>query len=115
MAPARRVLVALAIAGVCAAPLHADVIPTRHASDSDAPRKVEARLQELGLSGADAHRQAARLSDEEASFFAADLGRVQAAGQEMMAGQSDNFWEEWVFGIVALGAAVGFYAVYAYD
>lgn len=101
-----RAVVALAVAGFFAAPLCADVIPTRYGPDSGASPKVESRLVELGVEAQQARAHAQQLTDEEASYFAWNPARLQLAGrQEMFGGQSDNFWWEWILGIAALGGA----------
>lgn len=103
---ASRLLAALVVAGLFAAPIYADVIPSRHPTKSDAGGKVQARLVELGLPAAEAKRHADELTSDEAALFAANPDRLQLAGQEMWAGQSTNLWWEWVFGIISLGASV---------
>ncbi len=111
-----RVVVALAVAGFFAAPLCADVIPTRYGTDSGAAPKVEARLAELGLDAPTAQAHALQLTDGEASYFAWNPERLQLAGsQEIWAGQSDNFWWEWLFGLLSLGGAVVLIYVLAFD
>jgi hypothetical protein len=102
-----RLLVALAVAGLFAQPLYADVIPTRRAADtSDSSKKVESRLTGLGLSADAAKDQVQKLTDEQTRYFAASPDRIQLVGQgENWGGQSDNLWWEWIFGIVALAAA----------
>ncbi len=108
-----RLLGALFAATLFSAPLRADVIPTRYASDSGAQAKVESRLAELGFAAEDARLKAARLGDAEASYFAQAPERLQLVGQEIWGGQSDNLWWEWVLGFVAL-AGVGFgYYIFA--
>ena len=103
-----RLLVALAIAGLFTQQAYADVIPTRRASDtSDSSRKVESRLVQLGVSTETAKSQVQNLTDAQTRYFADSAERVQLVGQENFGGQSDNLWWEWVFGILALGAAVG--------
>lgn len=107
MVSVSRVLVALAVVGLAAQPLYADVIPTRRVSDStDAAQKVQARLVQLGLSADAAKDQVQQLTQEQTRYFAANYDRIQLVGQENWGGQSDNLWWEWLFGIVAL-AAVG--------
>ncbi|HZE98310.1 MAG TPA: hypothetical protein VE981_14865, partial [Planctomycetota bacterium] len=103
-----RLLVALAVAGICAQPLYADVIPTRRAEDTrDASRKVESRLTQLGVSSEAAKDQLQKLTDDQTTYFAGSPERIQLVGQENFGGQSDNLWWEWVFGIAALvGVAV---------
>jgi hypothetical protein len=103
-----RLLVALALAGLFAQQAYADVIPTRRASDtSDSSKKVESRLMQLGVAADAAKGQVQNLTDEQTKYFAASAERIQLVGQENFGGQSDNLWWEWVFGILALGAAVG--------
>jgi hypothetical protein len=105
-----RVVVALSVFGFFAAPLYADVIPTRYGTDSGAAPKVEARLSELGVDAGKARVLANQLTENEASYFAWNPARLQLAGQENFGGQSDNFWWEWLFGAAALvGAGVAIY------
>jgi hypothetical protein len=105
-----RSLVALAVAGFLAGPLYADVIPSRREAQSDAADKVQARLVEMGLTADAARAHARELTAGELSYFAQNPHRLQWAGQELWAGQSDNFWWEWLFGIGALvGVGVGYY------
>jgi len=101
-----RLLVALAVSGLLTSPLYADVIPTRRAGDtSESSKKVESRLVQLGVSADDAKNQVRNLTDDQTRYFAADSERIQLVGQENWGGQSDNLWWEWLFGILALGAA----------
>lgn len=105
-----RLAVAFALAGVFCGPLAADVVPTRYASESGAKAAVEAKLIRSGVDAPSAQARAARLSEAEAAFFAADAQRIQLVGQEMWGGQSDNLWWEWVFGIGTLvGVGFGYY------
>jgi len=110
-----RVVVALAMAGLFAAPLYADVIPTRYGTDSGAAPKVEARLGELGLEAQNARTHVRQLTENEAAYFAANPARLQLAGQEMFGGQSDNLWWEWLFGAAALGGACVLIYFVAFD
>lgn len=76
-------------------PCFADVIPTRRVdSDSAAEQKVQARLQQLGVSATDAARQVRDLSVEETNYFAQDTTRVQYAG--------GLYWYEWVGGLLLI-------------
>ena len=78
-------------------PCFADVIPTRRVdSDKAAEQKVQARLQQLGVSATDAAHQVRDLSPEETAYFAQDPMRVQNA--------AGLYWYEWVGGIVMLAA-----------
>jgi hypothetical protein len=102
--------VALALSILVAGPARADVIPTRRAAPSDAPERVRTRLVQMGLSAEQARAQALDLTSGEAEYFARSPERLQWVGQEMWAGQSDNMWWEWLFGLAALaGVGVGFY------
>jgi hypothetical protein len=109
MVGASRLLVALALVGLFAQPLYADVIPTRRAGDAkDSTQKVEARLVTLGMTADAAKDQVSQLSVEQTKFFAGNPDRIQLVGQaENWGGQSDNLWWEWVFGIAMLAVGVG--------
>jgi hypothetical protein len=108
-----RVVAALLVAAIFSGPLYADVIPTQYAGKTEAQAKVEGRLSQLGFSKDDAGLRAARLTDDQASFFAQNPDRLQLVGQEMWGGQSDNLWWEWILGAAAL-AGVGFgYYIFA--
>jgi hypothetical protein len=110
-----RVVVALSVFGFFAAPLYADVIPTRHGTGPGATPKVEARLSELGVDAPKARLLSTQLTDDEAVYFAWNPARLQLAGQENFGGQSDNFWWEWLFGAAALvGAGTAIYFI-AFD
>lgn len=108
-----RAVVALALMGFFAGPLAADVIPVRYASETGAKRAVESKLAASGVDAELAKARAARLTEDEAAYFAADAQRVQVVGQEMWAGQSDNLWWEWLGGLGFLAIAVGGIAVFA--
>jgi hypothetical protein len=99
-----RLLVAFAVTGLFAQHLYADVIPTRRTADtSDSSRKIQTRLVELGLTADAAKEQTLKLSVDQTKYFAANLDRIQLAGQgENWGGQSDNLWWEWLFGIAIL-------------
>lgn len=116
MVPVGRLMVAVALSGLFAQSLHADVIPTRRAGDStESARKVESRLLQLGVTPEAAKEQIQKLTDEQTAYFAGDPERIQLVGQEIGAenwgGQSNNLWWEWVFGLVAL-AGVAFFIVF---
>jgi hypothetical protein len=102
-----RFLVALAVVGLFAAPLYADVIPTRRAADSkESDQKIQTRLVDLGLTADAAKDQVQKLTVDQSRYFAENPGRVQLVGQgENFGGQSDNMWWEWVFGIGMLAIA----------
>ena len=102
---ASRILAPLALLGLFAAPLCADVIPTRYPSKSDAHQKVEKALTNSGLSAADAQNRAGRLTVQEAAHFAGQA-EFHPAGQELWAGQSDNLWWEWIGGGAFLVASL---------
>jgi hypothetical protein len=94
------------VSGLLTQSLYADVIPTRRAADTtDSSKKVESRLVQLGVSSDAAKEQIRNLTDDQTKYFAADSERIQLVGQENWGGQSDNMWWEWVFGILAIGAA----------
>lgn len=101
MVGASRLLVALAVLGLFAQPLCADVIPSRRAADAtDSSKTVESRLVQLGLSADAAKEQVSKLTVDQTKYFAANADRIQLVGQgENWGGQSDNLWWEWVFGI----------------
>ena len=103
---ASRCAVALIIAGLMAAPLRADVIPTEAPRDAGSKGKIHTRLVQLGVPSAEALARAQRLTGEEARFFAQNPDRVQVVGQEMFGGQSDIFWWEGVFGVIAITGVV---------
>ena len=73
-------------------PCFADVIPTRRVeTDKAAEQKVQARLQQLGVTAVDAAHQVRDLSPEETAYFAQDPSRVQHA--------AGLYWYEWVGGL----------------
>jgi hypothetical protein len=111
---ASRLVVALAVAGLFCAPLHADVIPSRRAAESagGASRAVESRLIGLGADAEGARAEVDRLTDAETAYFAAAPERIQAVGQEIWAGQSNNLWWEWIGGIALLTVVV--YVIYVF-
>jgi hypothetical protein len=85
-------------------PCFADVIPTRRVdNDKAAEQKVQARLQQLGVSAVDAARQVSDLSPDETNYFAQDPTRVQNA--------AGLYWYEWVGGLVFIAIIVGIYIV----
>jgi len=109
MVGASRLLVALALVGLFAQPLYADVIPTRRAGDAkESSQKVQSRLVELGMTADAAKDQVQQLTVEQTKYFAGNPGRIQLVGQaENFGGQSDNMWWEWVFGLAFLAVGVG--------
>lgn len=111
-----RFLVALAVVGLFAQPLYADVLPSRRASDTakDSAQKVQTRLVDLGVTADAAKDQVQKLTVDQTRYFADNPDRVQLVGQgENFGGQSDNMWWEWVFGIgmIAVTAAVVLIAI----
>ncbi|MBI2932940.1 MAG: hypothetical protein HYY16_14950 [Planctomycetes bacterium] len=64
----------------------ADVLPARRAADADRST-IERRLVERGLDPTSARSETARLTSEEARYFAESPDRVQAAGHG-----GDLFW-----------------------
>jgi len=82
-------------------PCFADVIPTRRVdTDKASEQKVQARLQQLGVSPADAARQVRDLSPEETSYFAQDGARVQVA--------AGLYWYEWLGGLFVIVVLTAF-------
>ena len=115
MVGASRLLVALALVGLFAQPLYADVIPTRRAGDTkESSQKVQTRLVELGMTADAAKDQVQQLTAEQTKYFAGNPGRIQLVGQaENFGGQSDNMWWEWVFGLAFLAVGVGIIIIVA--
>ena len=102
----KKLLLGVVASLIAISPCLADVIPTRRAADTtDSSKKVESRLQQLGVSADAAKEQVRNLTDDQTKYFAADSERIQLVGQENWGGQSDNMWWEWVFGILAIAAA----------
>ncbi len=93
----KKLLLGIVVLHLALLPCSADVIPTRRVeSDKMAEQKVQARLQQLGVSAADAAHQVQDLSPEETAYFAQDPMRVQNA--------AGLYWYEWVGGLVLLVA-----------
>jgi hypothetical protein len=101
-----RAVVAFSLSVLLCGPLAADVIPSGYSAKNPAKESVQARLVELGVDAATARDRVQRLSADEAAYLAADPNRVQIVGQEIWAGQSNNFWWEWLFGAAAVVGAV---------
>jgi hypothetical protein len=79
-----------------AVPCLADVIPTQYDQTNPAQKKaVEARLQELGSTPAQAESRAKRMAPEELAYFGAQPERIQSAGA--------LYWYEWLLGAAFLG------------
>ena len=107
-----RLLVAVAIAGLCTPAAYADVIPTRRAGDTtESSRKVESRLVQLGVTVEAAKEQIQKLTDDQTNYFAGNPERIQLVGQENWGGQSDNLWWEWLFGLAALAGVAIFIVI----
>jgi hypothetical protein len=93
----KKLLLAAVTVHLALLPCFADVIPTRRVeSDKASEQKVQARLEQLGVSSADAARQVRDLSPEETNYFAQDPTRVQSA--------AGLYWYEWVGGLVMIAA-----------
>lgn len=104
-----RLVVAVAIVGLCTPAAYADVIPTRRSGDtSTSAEKIEKRLLQLGVSSETAKDHLKSLTDDQTNYFAANPERIQLVGQENWGGQSDNLWWEWVLGLAALAAVAWF-------
>jgi hypothetical protein len=91
---------------VAATACRADVIPTRRVeAQPAAQRALEGRLEELGLSSAEARHHVRDLTPGEAEYFARHPERVQVTGALE--------WSEWLLGIggILLFAGVIFLAL----
>jgi hypothetical protein len=106
MVTSSRLLVALSLAGLFHAPLAADVIPAQYGTASPAKAEVRTRLTGMGVDAESARERTARLTPDEAAYFAVTPERVQVVGQEPFGGQSNNMWYEWLFGLAALAGGV---------
>ena len=102
-----RVIVMASVVALLSASVYADVIPATYGEKSDDRAKVEAKLTEMGLKPQSAHFRAQGMTNEEATYFAGDVHRIQVSGQEIFAGQTDMMWYEWIGGIVSLGGVIG--------
>lgn len=111
-----RLVVALALGGLVCPPVYADVIPSRRASEAgdSSAQKVESRLMELGVQAGTARTEVNNLTSAETRYFAQSPERLQLVGQEaeLWAGQSNNFWWEWIGGIALLVGVTAF--IYAF-
>ena len=106
MAMMSRTFMILAVVGLVAPTAWGDVIPSRHAEESEDRAKVESKLATLGLATAEAADRASRLTDAEAAYFAQNTDRVRMVGQEMWGGQTTNLWWEFTLGLFYLVATV---------
>lgn len=101
----RRALCVLLVVSVSATPVWADVLPVKRGAKNGNDRaKVAERLREVGLPAAEATDHAARLTSQDAAYFAADMERVQVVGTQdyMFTGEaSPSTWE------IIIGAGVG--------
>lgn len=103
----KKLLLGVTAVLVMGLPCLADVIPTRRVErNTAAEQKVKVRLEQLGVSAQDADRQVADLSPRDASYFADNPDRVQAA--------AGLYWYEWLGGIAfaAVVAAIILIRVY---
>lgn len=83
-------------------PCLADVIPSRRTEKNPAAEQtLKARLEQVGLSAADAQRHVQDLTPGELAYFAENPDRVQAAG--------GLYWYEWVIGATILTGIVIFW------
>jgi hypothetical protein len=73
-------------------PCFADVIPTRRVGqDATAERTLQSRLEQLGMSAAEAEHHVRDLSPGETDYFSRHPERVQVTGALE--------WSEWLLGI----------------
>ena len=103
----KKLLLGVVAVLVTALPCLADVIPTRRVErNTQAEQKVKVRLEQLGVAPSEADRQVAELSPRDASYFAENPDRVQAA--------AGLYWYEWLGGLAfaAIVAAVVLIRVY---
>jgi hypothetical protein len=92
----RRALCVVLMLSVSATPVWADVLPVKRAPKSDDRAKIAGRMQELGVPAAEAAAKAARMSPEDASFFASGPQRMQMVGTQdyFFSGEADpSTWE----------------------
>jgi len=93
----KKLLLGVVAVLVAALPCLADVIPTRRVErNAPAEQKVKARLEQLGVAPQEADRQVADLSSRDASYFAENPDRVQAA--------AGLYWYEWLGGLLFAAA-----------
>jgi len=102
----RKSLVAVMALAVFAAPVYADVIPSRSSSSSSDEGRVADRIATLGVDAAKAEALAKSLTDSEIEFFSAHPECLQVVGaqQDLFSGEADTFWFETATGAIVLGA-----------
>ncbi|MBI2932934.1 MAG: hypothetical protein HYY16_14920 [Planctomycetes bacterium] len=105
----RTALVVLMTMSVFAAPLYADVLPSRRPVKTDDTAQVARQIVALGVDGVDARAQAEALTSSETAFFAEHPARIQVVGaqEDIFSGESDNLWYESLIGLGVLGAGLG--------
>ena len=82
-------------------PAFADVIPTRRTERNvEAELKVQARLEQLGVSSDEATRQVRGLTQQETNYFAQNPERLQLT--------SGLYWYEWLGGLAVVALIVIF-------
>ena len=92
---------------VAALPCLADVIPTRRVDrNPSAEQKVKVRLEQLGVNSQEADRQVADLNPRDASYFADNPDRVQAA--------AGLYWYEWLGGLAFVAIVAGVLLIRVY-
>lgn len=103
----KKLLLGVVLFHLAVVPCFADVIPTRRVErNTAAEQKVKARLEQLGVTPQEADRQVADLSPRDASYFAQNPDRIQAA--------AGLYWYEWLGGLAfaAVVAAIVLIRVY---
>lgn len=86
-------------------PCFADVIPSRRTEKNPAAEQaLKSRLEQVGLTAADAGRHVDDLTARETSYFAENPDRVQVAGR--------LYWYEWVAGATVLTGIVLFWILF---
>ena len=103
----KKLLLGVVLFHLAVVPCMADVIPTRRVErNTAAEQKVKARLEQLGVTPQEADRQVADLSPRDASYFAENPSRVQAA--------AGLYWYEWLGGIVMAAAVTAVILIRVY-
>lgn len=107
----RRMLLVVMAFSVFAAPVWADVLPSRRSERTEQTKGIMERTATVGGVATEAQRQVQSLTAEDRAFFAVAPERIQIVGaQDMFSGQASPLWYEWLgglgFGLIGLGALV---------
>jgi hypothetical protein len=103
----KKLLPGVVVLLLAALPCLADVIPTRRVErNAPSEQKVKARLEQLGVNSQEADRQVADLSPRDASYFADNPDRVQAA--------TGLYWYEWLGGLLFAGIVAAIVLIRVY-